>query len=72
MAREPDLFSLSWVGFYARRAARIQPMLAVSILLGIAALLLADRTLAQSGIFLGTGLPFDASFWISLATFSFN
>ena len=69
MIREPDIHRMSLRAFYARRIARIQPLLLASIGLGVLMLL--------SGF---DGEPFkarphaafDAAFWLSLVTFSFN
>lgn len=69
MLREPDIHRLSLRAFYVRRIARIQPLLLGSIALGAAMLALgvtSEPFQAQPHA------PFDAAFWLSLLTFSFN
>lgn len=69
MQREDDIYRLSLRAFYARRIARIQPLLLASIGFGVAML-----------AFGFTGEPFramphaafDPAFWLSLVTFTFN
>ncbi len=58
--------------FYRRRVARIGPGLALSIGLGIAALMLASRRSPMAMLVIFGNAPFTASFWLSLATFTFN
>jgi peptidoglycan/LPS O-acetylase OafA/YrhL len=69
MVRERDIHRLSLRAFYARRVARIFPLMFGSIALGAAMLALGfdgQPFKAQPHE------PFDAVFWSSLLTFSFN
>ena len=70
-ARESGRIDL-W-GFYARRCARILPLLAVYVAVGIIATWVAGPA-AKGPVALlhPAGSRFDAPFWVSLATFSFN
>lgn len=69
MLREPDIHRLSLRGFYVRRIARIQPLLLGSIALGAAMLALG---FAREPFQAQPHAAFDATFWLSLVTFSFN
>ncbi|HWE71993.1 MAG TPA: acyltransferase [Stellaceae bacterium] len=69
MLRERDLYRLSLRGFYIRRIARIQPLLLASIAFGAAMLALGFT--AEPFMNQPHG-RFDAAFWLSLVTFSFN
>jgi peptidoglycan/LPS O-acetylase OafA/YrhL len=70
MAREADFFTLSFRGFYLRRASRILPLLAVSITVGALGLALG----ADSRLFVlhDPHAPFGFWFWLSIFTFTFN
>ena len=68
MVREPDIYRLSLRDFYIRRIARIQPLLLASIGFGVLMLVLTG----PSASFRWGDTPFDATFWISLFTFTFN
>ena len=69
MQRERDPYQLSLRGFYIRRIARIQPLLLASIALGAAMLALGFTIEPFMNQPHGR---FDAAFWLSLVTFSFN
>jgi peptidoglycan/LPS O-acetylase OafA/YrhL len=69
MQRERDIHRLSLRAFYVRRIARVQPLLLAAIALG--AIMLAFGFSSEP--FLATPhAAFDATFWLSLVTFSFN
>lgn len=72
IAREGDLFALSYRRFYLRRASRILPLLAISLALGIASLTLGAHGGLYDFVLHSSGAVFDASFWLSIATFTFN
>lgn len=69
MQRERNLYQPSLRGFYVRRIARIQPLLLTSIAFG--AVMLALGFTIEPFMNQPHG-RFDAAFWLSLVTFSFN
>lgn len=69
MQREDDIYRLSLRAFYARRIARIQPLLLASIGFGVAMLALG---FAGEPFKAMPHAAFDPAFWLSLVTFSFN
>lgn len=69
MLREPDIYRMSLRAFYARRIARVQPLLLASIALG--AVMLAIGFIGEP--FRGAQHPpFDTAFWLTLVTCTFN
>lgn len=73
LKRDPDLARLDRRGFYARRAGRILPLLLLVLPLGAVALWAAPGPDSRTDFCLrDPGARFDAPFWWSLPTFSFN
>jgi peptidoglycan/LPS O-acetylase OafA/YrhL len=72
MAREPDFYALSFRQFYLRRAARILPLLAVAIGLGIVGLEWGAGHSLYGFVFHDPAAEFGPWFWLSIATFTFN
>lgn len=72
MARETDLFALSFRQFYVRRAGRILPLLATSILIGIVVLGFGADGQLYDYVFRDPNANFGVAFWLSLFTFTFN
>jgi peptidoglycan/LPS O-acetylase OafA/YrhL len=72
MAREPNFFALSFRGFYTRRVARIFPLLAASIGIGVIGLEFGAGSDLYGYVFHDPGAEFDPPFWLSIATFTFN
>ena len=73
MAREPDLFGLSFRTFYARRFARIYPLLIAVCIIGIGLLTFSGSpTPLREFIVRNRAAVFDATFWVSIVTFTFN
>lgn len=71
--RHPDLATLDLRNFYVRRASRILPTLLLSTALGIACL--ATFAVGKTRVpycFHNPRAVYDAPFWISIFTFSFN
>jgi peptidoglycan/LPS O-acetylase OafA/YrhL len=72
MAREPDFYALTFRQFYLRRAARILPLLVVTIGLGIVGLEWGAGHSLYGFVFHDPAANFGAWFWLSIATFTFN
>ena len=72
MAREPDFFALSFRQFYKRRAGRILPLLATSIVIGTIGLAFGADGGLYDYVFHDPNATFGAGFWLSLFTFTFN
>lgn len=73
LKRDPDLGRIDLRGFYARRAGRILPLLALVIALGAVALRVFSGGSPRIDFCLrDPGARFDMAFWLSLPTLSFN
>jgi peptidoglycan/LPS O-acetylase OafA/YrhL len=73
LRRDSDFARVDLRGFYARRAGRILPLLALVIVLGVAALRGFPGDSARIAFCLrDPKAQFDAAFWLSLPTLSFN
>jgi peptidoglycan/LPS O-acetylase OafA/YrhL len=73
LRRDPDLARVDLRGFYARRAGRILPLLVLVIALGAAGLQAFPDDSPRIGFCLrDPKAHFDALFWLSLPTLSFN
>lgn len=72
-SRAPDFASLDLRAFYIRRAGRILPLFLVVVAVGVVGLHRTSPDSFRTALcFRGPGARFDAWFWVSLATFSFN
>ncbi len=73
LRRSPSLAGIGLRDFYTRRAGRILPLLGLVVVLGAAALVLVPSGSPRSDFCLRAPLArFDAVFWTSILTFSFN
>ena len=73
LKRDPDLGRVDLRGFYARRAGRILPLLLLVVALGAAALQAFVGDSPRVDFCLrDPDARFDAAFWLSLPTLSFN
>jgi peptidoglycan/LPS O-acetylase OafA/YrhL len=71
--RVGGLFNPSFKEFYVRRIARLFPLLAVVIFLGmIFTFVFPEHSMKYLFCFKTTGMRFDSLFWISISTFCYN
>jgi peptidoglycan/LPS O-acetylase OafA/YrhL len=71
--RTPDFANVSFGGFYARRAGRIVPPLALAVIAGVIVMLTLGSEGARTAYCIrNPRAAFDAPFWTALATFCFN
>ena len=73
MQREPDLFRLSYGSFYRRRLARIGPLFIAVCAFGVLLLNISvEPTALRDYVVRNPAAVFDAAFWVSLFSFTFN
>jgi peptidoglycan/LPS O-acetylase OafA/YrhL len=73
MARDADLFALSYRTFYPRRLARIYPLFLAVCVIGIGLLWFSHLSAPLYDFAIrDPAAPFDTVFWASIITFSFN
>ena len=73
MAREQSLFAMSWRAFYARRIARIAPLLLAVCAVGLVLIAAPPPHSALAAFTIrNPAAVFDWRLWTSIATFTFN